>query len=523
MITACSATSAAAQEHLIGSAPEASGWVCLEQAGPWGAKAWTDSHLDPGVGAAVESAAAAHGVRPSLIRRPGPHADAHVGGPRRVLVAHSRPRAAWLLSGTVESPEELLGLDWAAVSAGDRDAVLESLPSLSPSEPQLLVCTNGTRDTCCARLGRPVAAAAAARFPDRVWEVTHTSGHRFAPTTVLLPSGSLHGRVLDAGPLLARRVPRAARARRLSRPLGLAGGRAGRRVPRSRAARDHRPRRPAVDGPTDDGWEVAHRDGRRWRCTSRIYEEGERPESCGKDAKPVTRYAATAGRTEALDRCARRHREAGRRCTNLGRVSADFDDLLAANREFARDFGLWPGSTASPTPGIALVTCMDSRIDPLGMLGLSPATPRSSATPVAGSPSRPSRRSCSASTCSTSSGSSWCRTPGARWPPHRGAAPARRSAPRPARTPPGTLPRRREPAGGARARRAQGPLAPADPRRRGGRRVRLRRRHRPARAAALIRPGGPGLEQALDQHRWPVTSSLRRRSCPGRPRRRRPR
>jgi NAD(P)-dependent dehydrogenase (short-subunit alcohol dehydrogenase family) len=45
--------------------------------------------------------------------------------------------------------------------------------------------------------------AAEARFPGQVWEATHTSGHRFAPTTVLLPSGALHGRVLDAAPLLA--------------------------------------------------------------------------------------------------------------------------------------------------------------------------------------------------------------------------------------------------------------------------------------------------------------------------------
>ena len=70
-------------------------------------------------------------------------------------------------------------------------AAVASLPALAPAPPQLLVCTNGTRDTCCARLGRPVAAAAARRFPDQVWEVTHTSGHRFAPTTVLLPSGAL--------------------------------------------------------------------------------------------------------------------------------------------------------------------------------------------------------------------------------------------------------------------------------------------------------------------------------------------
>ncbi|HET6167856.1 MAG TPA: carbonic anhydrase [Marmoricola sp.] len=52
-------------------------------------------------------------------------------------------------------------------------------------------------------------------------------------------------------------------------------------------------------------------------------------------------------------------------------MSTDFDDLLAANREFAKDFGL-SGFDGVAHAGIALVTCMDSRIDPLGMLGLKP-------------------------------------------------------------------------------------------------------------------------------------------------------
>jgi carbonic anhydrase len=49
----------------------------------------------------------------------------------------------------------------------------------------------------------------------------------------------------------------------------------------------------------------------------------------------------------------------------------DFDDLLAANRSFAEDFGL-SGFDGVAHAGVAVVTCMDSRIDPLGMLGLSP-------------------------------------------------------------------------------------------------------------------------------------------------------
>ena len=49
--------------------------------------------------------------------------------------------------------------------------------------------------------------------------------------------------------------------------------------------------------------------------------------------------------------------------------SSPFADLLAANREFANDFGL-AGFDGIARAGVGLVTCMDSRIDPLGMLGL---------------------------------------------------------------------------------------------------------------------------------------------------------
>ena len=47
----------------------------------------------------------------------------------------------------------------------------------------------------------------------------------------------------------------------------------------------------------------------------------------------------------------------------------DFDDLITANRAFAEDFDLG-GFDGKAHAGIAVVTCMDSRIDPLRMLGL---------------------------------------------------------------------------------------------------------------------------------------------------------
>ncbi|MFP5253369.1 MAG: beta-class carbonic anhydrase [Actinomycetes bacterium] len=48
-----------------------------------------------------------------------------------------------------------------------------------------------------------------------------------------------------------------------------------------------------------------------------------------------------------------------------------FDDLLAANRAYAENFAL-AGFDGIAHAGVALVTCMDSRIDPLGIVGLKP-------------------------------------------------------------------------------------------------------------------------------------------------------
>lgn len=52
-------------------------------------------------------------------------------------------------------------------------------------------------------------------------------------------------------------------------------------------------------------------------------------------------------------------------------MSDAFDDLLKANRDYAQHFDL-AGVEGRARAGVALVTCMDSRIDPLGMLGLKP-------------------------------------------------------------------------------------------------------------------------------------------------------
>jgi carbonic anhydrase len=48
-----------------------------------------------------------------------------------------------------------------------------------------------------------------------------------------------------------------------------------------------------------------------------------------------------------------------------------FDDVLAANGSYAHDFRL-AGLQARAVRGLAVLTCIDSRIEPLAMLGLRP-------------------------------------------------------------------------------------------------------------------------------------------------------
>ncbi len=305
-MTRCSDGSRQVDEQLAGSAPTAVGWVALEQSGPWGAKAFTSSRLDPELGRAIEAAAAAHDVRPALVRRPGRHADEQAErSSRRLLVAHTVPSHSWLLEGTITSPAEVLDLDWKAVRDGDLDAVRRSLPVLRPSPgPRLLVCTNGRRDECCAVKGRPVALGVAQAHPGRVWEVTHTSGHRFAPTAVLLPAGTLHGRLdpASAGELLAA-------AERGETVLAGSRGRSTWPAPAQvaeLAVRDATGETGldavgvvSTEQPGEHRWTVtlATADGRRFRVrVESVPSDVARAESCGKDLLPLRRWRAAVER-----------------------------------------------------------------------------------------------------------------------------------------------------------------------------------------------------------------------------------
>ncbi len=195
--TGCAATSARVGEPATGTAAVSSCWVAVQQDGPWGARAITQSRLDPAIGAALDRAVSAVGGRFALLRPPGAHA--HVDDmPRLVLMAGGPVHAPWLVRGHLTAPERLLDLPADALADPTPARMLATFPELSASPtPVLLVCTNGRRDRCCAIRSRPVAAAAHRARPGQVFETTHLGGHRFAPTAVLLPTGQTYAR-LDA-------------------------------------------------------------------------------------------------------------------------------------------------------------------------------------------------------------------------------------------------------------------------------------------------------------------------------------
>lgn len=331
-MSTCATASRESAESLTATAATARTWLLIEQTGPWGAQALTNSHLDPDVGRALEAATEGTGVRVALIRRPGRHADCNGTSRHRMFLAHTAPGRTWIRTTTVTDPRAALGLDFTALGAGEHHSLWE--PYIG--EPLVLVCTNGKRDRCCALLGRPLAAELAAGGAE-AWEVTHIGGHRFSPTLFVLPFGYAYGR---AWAPLVKEAVEAARDGRITidhcrgrsawdRP-GQAADLAVRELlgedradaldvvrtdavrPEPRPADSAMPENSAAAGPSS-AWTVtvAHSDGRSWLVIVEERADGAAaPASCGAPLGPPARMAVVS--IDAV------HRVAGRTAQAVG-------------------------------------------------------------------------------------------------------------------------------------------------------------------------------------------------------------
>lgn len=203
----CSTSSHTANEQLFATATRVDTWFLLEHNRPYGAKALAESDLPPQVKQKMEAAAAAvSNGRVQLIR----HGRRGAGNGLAFFVAVNHEEQPNLYEFRLDRVEDLLDLDLAAIAAED-----QTYRGHDRTEPLFLVCTNGRRDPCCARLGLPLYRAMRREYGTSVWETAHIGGHRFAPTLVALPSGAVYG---YASPGSAAYIVEATRASRLHLP-----------------------------------------------------------------------------------------------------------------------------------------------------------------------------------------------------------------------------------------------------------------------------------------------------------------
>ena len=155
-------------------------WLLLEYPHVWRRNAIPESGLPQALRTSLDRIARrfpAH--RQLLIRR-----QHRASSPVRCFIAETREDRSRLTCFEADSYDDLARLDLAALPAGT--------PVI---QPLYLVCTHGTHDKCCAKLGLPVYAALREHAGESVWQCTHVGGDRFAANLVCLPQGIYYGRV----------------------------------------------------------------------------------------------------------------------------------------------------------------------------------------------------------------------------------------------------------------------------------------------------------------------------------------
>lgn len=182
-------------EPLAGTAKKEKRLVVLEFPGGWSRDVLDGGTFGKELTEKISRKLSDAGAGLQLIRKPGRKG-------RSVSTLHVYvvdTRAATCVGTTISQVAEVLDLDLVGA---------ESSPSFQPvTHPLLLVCTHAKRDACCAIKGRPLARELDDSFGgDIVWETSHMKGHRFAPTSLLLPWGYSFGRtsVADAARITER-------------------------------------------------------------------------------------------------------------------------------------------------------------------------------------------------------------------------------------------------------------------------------------------------------------------------------
>lgn len=196
----CSLVSEASGEDPIGSAWSTPRYIAIELPLPWPYDMLSGTNVPPGLKDFV-TGLYAQGIYWGLLGI-APDQDLARAGHTRVIVFDQVPmpskgyEAREFLFPTARLVELLTHF-----VDDEADADLDAFRVERAADLRdLLTCTHGAIDACCAKFGYPVyrelkRIAAESGTNTRLWRCTHFGGHRFAASLLEMPSGRYWGRL----------------------------------------------------------------------------------------------------------------------------------------------------------------------------------------------------------------------------------------------------------------------------------------------------------------------------------------
>lgn len=191
----CAESSQEAGEEMVGSAVGYQTYVLIECPTPWAVEAIDSPTIPHHLQEVVTQMRQTHPSWRFLLIAGQPKQH------RRVRVLIYQQQSTRFCGGYQRFEVEVDTIEQVA------DTILMFLSGkLSPPQDQtalkdILICTHGSHDHCCAKYGIPFYRQAIALATElglanvRIWKASHFGGHRFAPTAITLPDGRYYGRL----------------------------------------------------------------------------------------------------------------------------------------------------------------------------------------------------------------------------------------------------------------------------------------------------------------------------------------
>ncbi|MBD2073532.1 sucrase ferredoxin [Phormidium sp. FACHB-592] len=191
----CAEESNTAGEDLIGCAVMAQFYVLVECPPPWSANAFHSNQIPDNLRTLVQALKQdKRTIRPLLI-----HRDRRQEPCTSVIILRQQDGVSF---GYSKQEFQVSSLKEVAPLVSDYFNECHTHEPIGTDTRDILVCTHGSHDKCCAKYGQSfyrqaiATVAQLALNPDvRVWQASHIGGHRFAPTAIDFPEGRYYGRL----------------------------------------------------------------------------------------------------------------------------------------------------------------------------------------------------------------------------------------------------------------------------------------------------------------------------------------